>query len=131
MYIKNIPLVFRGSILPKIISMKIGLIGATGPAGKALAARLSSVGYEVTIGSRSKYRALEIRDEIVSAWPEKELKITAAENIDAAKADLIVIATPWDAAATAARSVAEHLHGKIVIWINRSCLVIQISNVSI
>ena len=68
--------------------MKIGLIGATGPAGKALAARLSSVGYEVTIGSRSKYRALEIRDEIVSAWPEKELKITAAENIDAAKAKI-------------------------------------------
>ncbi len=47
--------------------MKIGLLGATGPAGKALAARLASVGYEVTVGSRSKYRALEIRDEIVSA----------------------------------------------------------------
>ena len=37
----------------------VGLLGATGPAGMALAARLASVGHEVTVGSRSKYRALE------------------------------------------------------------------------
>ena len=55
-----------------IITMKICLLGATGPAGKALAARLASVGYEVIVGSRSKYRAMEIRDEIISDWPEKE-----------------------------------------------------------
>ena len=55
-----------------IITMKIGLLGATGPAGKALAARLASVGYEITVGSRSKDRALEICDEIISAWPGKE-----------------------------------------------------------
>ena len=103
-----------------IITMKIGLLGATGPAGKALAARLASVGYEITVGSRSKDRALEICDEIISAWPGKELQITAAENIDAAKADLIVIATPWDAAATTARSVAEHLHGKVVICMSNA-----------
>ena len=102
------------------ITMKIGLLGATGPAGKALAARLASVGYEITVGSRSKDRALEICDEIISAWPGKELQITAAENIDAAKADLIVIATPWDAAATTARSVAEHLHGKVVICMSNA-----------
>ena len=63
--------------------MKIGLLGATGPAGKALAARLASVGYEITVGSRSKYRALEICDEIISAWPEKAVLITQAANIDA------------------------------------------------
>ena len=103
-----------------IITMKIGLLGATGPAGKALAARLASVGYEITVGSRSKDRALEICDEIISAWPGKELQITAAENIDAAKADLIVIATPWDAAATTARSVADHLHGKVVICMSNA-----------
>ena len=37
--------------------MRIGILGGTGPAGTALAARLASVGFEVVIGSRSKYRA--------------------------------------------------------------------------
>ena len=63
---------------------------------------------------------MEIRDEIVSEWPDKELQITAAENVDAAKADLIVIATPWDAAATTARSVADQLHGKIVVCMSNA-----------
>ena len=39
--------------------MQIGILGGTGPAGSALAARLASVGYEIVIGSRSKYRAME------------------------------------------------------------------------
>ena len=33
--------------------MHIGLLGATGPAGTALAARLASVGHSVTIGSNA------------------------------------------------------------------------------
>ena len=39
--------------------MRIGVLGATGPAGRGLAVRLASVGYDVVIGSRSKYRAME------------------------------------------------------------------------
>ena len=34
--------------------MRIGILGGTGPAGSALAARLASVGYDVVIGSRSQ-----------------------------------------------------------------------------
>ena len=34
--------------------MRIGIVGGTGPAGSALAARLADVGYEVILGSRSK-----------------------------------------------------------------------------
>ena len=45
--------------------MRIGILGATGPAGSGLAARLASIGYEVVIGSRSKYRAMEARDSLV------------------------------------------------------------------
>ncbi len=41
--------------------MQIGVFGGTGPAGSGLAARLASVGFDVVIGSRSKYRALEVR----------------------------------------------------------------------
>ncbi len=95
--------------------MRIGILGGTGPAGTALGARLASVGYEVVLGSRSKYRAMEARDHIVEEHPDLDLHVTAGDNVAAADADIVVIATPWDSAATTAYSVAPHLAGKVVI----------------
>lgn len=100
--------------------MHIGMLGATGPAGRALAARLASVGHTVTIGSRSKYRAMEVRDKIVETWPDLDLDIHAGENADAAEAELVIIATPWDAAAETAASVAKQLQSKIVICMSNA-----------
>ncbi len=91
------------------------MLGGTGPAGSALAARLASVGMKVLVGSRSKYRAMEAVDAVLEAWPDRQLDITAVDNVAAAQADLVIIATPWKAAAITARSVAEHLEGKIVV----------------
>jgi NADPH-dependent F420 reductase len=96
--------------------VKIGVLGATGPAGSGLAARLASVGYEVVIGSRSKYRAMEARDILVEhRWPDRNLPIDFADNSGAAMADVVVLATPWDAAAATAMQVADKLKGKVVI----------------
>jgi predicted dinucleotide-binding enzyme len=52
--------------------MRIGILGGTGPAGSALAARLGSIGYTVVIGSRSRYRAMESRDALVASYPQLE-----------------------------------------------------------
>ena len=95
--------------------MRIGILGGTGPAGTALGARLASVGYEVILGSRSRYRAMEARDVILARWPDRELVIDAGSNDDATEADLVVIATPWDSAATTAHEHALSLEGKVVI----------------
>ena len=95
--------------------MRIGILGGTGPAGTALGARLASVGYEVVLGSRSRYRAMEARDVILARWPDRELAIDAGSNDDATEADLVVIATPWDSAATTAHEHAPSLEGKVVI----------------
>jgi 8-hydroxy-5-deazaflavin:NADPH oxidoreductase len=95
--------------------MRIGIFGGTGPAGTALGARLASVGYEVVLGSRSKYRAMEVRDGIAQRWPEINDRLSAADNEGAAECDLIVLATPWDSAATTAHAFAGHLAGKVVI----------------
>ncbi len=95
--------------------MKIGILGGTGPAGSALAARLADAGYDVIVGSRSKYRAMEAVDTLLDAWPGKQLSIEAGANEDAARADVVVIATPWDGATQTAASVREHLRGKVVI----------------
>ena len=95
--------------------MHVGILGGTGPAGGALAVRLASVGVDVTIGSRSKERAADICDEHLAAWPHRDLPLTPGDNEMAAAADIVVVATPWDAAAPTAASVADALEGKVVI----------------
>ena len=69
--------------------MQIGVLGATGPAGSGLAARLASVGFEVVIGSRSKYRSMEVRDTLLSKWEGRGLVIDAADNPGAAHAPFL------------------------------------------
>jgi 8-hydroxy-5-deazaflavin:NADPH oxidoreductase len=102
-------------LVTNVVQMRIGVIGGSGPAGSALGARLASVGYEVVIGSRSKYRAMETRDEIVANHPQLESLLAYGENTVAADCDLVVIATPWDSAATMAQLLASRLEGKIVV----------------
>jgi 8-hydroxy-5-deazaflavin:NADPH oxidoreductase len=95
--------------------VRIGILGGTGPAGKALAARLASVGFDVVVGSRSKYRAMEVVDNLLEQWPDRRLTIGAGDNAGAADTDVVVIATPWDGATQTAVSVEDRLRGKIVI----------------
>jgi NADPH-dependent F420 reductase len=98
-----------------VAPVQIGILGGTGPAGSALAARLASVGYEVVIGSRSKYRARETVDTLLAEWSDRGLGIIAGDNQAAAEADVVVIATPWDGAYGTATSVGDALDGKVVI----------------
>lgn len=95
--------------------MQIGILGGTGPAGSALAARLASVGHEVIVGSRSEDRAVEVVDRIRQEWPDRDLSVTGGDNATAATAEVVVVATPWDGAAVTAASVAGSLDGKVVI----------------
>ncbi|MGZ4740263.1 MAG: NADPH-dependent F420 reductase [Ilumatobacteraceae bacterium] len=103
------------SIVCKAAAMRIGILGGTGPAGKALAGRLASIGYPVVIGSRSKFRAMETRDRLVATWPDLESLVAYGDNDTAAGCDVVVIATPWDSAATTAQEHAPALAGKVVV----------------
>jgi NADPH-dependent F420 reductase len=95
--------------------MRIGIFGATGPAGSALAVRLASIGYEVVVGSRSEERCVQVASDLTEKWPDRGLPIVGAVNEQAAKADLVVIATPWEGAAPTAHAHAGALSGKIVV----------------
>jgi NADPH-dependent F420 reductase len=95
--------------------MRIGVVGGTGPAGSSLAARLASVGHHAVIGSRSVERAAEVCAELIGKWPELSGSLEAGDNTDAARCEVVVIATPWDSAATTARLLRAELDGKIVI----------------
>jgi NADPH-dependent F420 reductase len=93
----------------------VGVLGGTGPAGTALAARLASIGYSVVIGSRSSERAEEKAKEIRDAWPASNLPLRGGSNDESAACDIVVLATPWDSAATTVREHAVALRGKVVI----------------
>lgn len=95
--------------------MRIGILGGTGPAGSALGLRLASVGYEVVLGSREVQRSVRICDDLVKSWPEFMLNLVGGSNAAAAKCDLVIIATPWDSAATVVNECREDLAGKIVV----------------
>ncbi|MGO8877572.1 MAG: NADPH-dependent F420 reductase [Acidimicrobiales bacterium] len=95
--------------------MNVGILGGTGPAGKALAARLASLGLAVQIGSRQAERAADIATQLRDKWAGRRLALSGVGNENACEADVVVLATPWDGAAPLARSLAERLDGKVVI----------------
>jgi predicted dinucleotide-binding enzyme len=70
---------------------------------------------EVTIGSRSDDRAADVRHRLRARWAERDLPIKSGDNAAAAAAELVIVATPWDAAASTAASVASGLEGKVVV----------------
>ncbi len=95
--------------------MRIGIIGGTGPAGSALGLRLGVGGHDVVLGSRSLERAQQVVNELVAQWPSYSCSISGGDNAAAAACELVVVATPWDSAATMAGEHSDALRGKIVI----------------
>ena len=77
--------------------------------------RLASVGYETVIGSRSAERAQDVAYKLLGQWAGHDLPLSGDDNQGAAAADVVVVATPWDAASGTVSGVAEALQGKVVI----------------
>src|ERR1700722_1313172 len=95
--------------------MHVGILGGTGPAGRGVAVRLGEAGVRVTIGSRDAERAVNVAGEVAQRWPGMDLPLDGADNADAAAADLVVLATPWDSAIATVRALREPLAGKVVV----------------
>ena len=94
----------------------VGVIGATGPAGTALAARLAAVGYQVIAGSRSQERAEAAVAELTGRWGDRVAALRPATNeVAAAEGHLVVLATQWEGLVDTARQHAEALAGKVVV----------------
>jgi len=98
----------------EIGDLTVGVLGGTGPQGKGLAFRWARAGLKVVIGSRSADRAETAAAEL------RELagvdNVVGADNLEtAAKADVVLVAVPWDGHGTLLESLREALAGKIVI----------------
>ncbi len=96
--------------------MQIGVLGATGPAGKGLSARLAASGHDVIAGSRDLARAEATVTELLERWAARVQTLRPGTNADAADArDLVVIATTWEGAVATTRDHADALAGKVVV----------------
>lgn len=79
--------------------MKIGIVGGTGSFGRALAARLRDLQYDVAVGSREHQRGWE---------RGVELGIRGGSNEEVVRdADLVVLATKSNATIDTARELAD------------------------
>ena len=54
-------------------------------------------------------------EELCKKWPEKNLALEAGDNMRAASAEVVIVATPWNAAAVTVASVSGRITGKVVI----------------
>lgn len=80
-----------------------------------LAVRLAAAGAHVTVGSRTATRAKEHVDEALDRWSDRDLRIDGSHNGEAARSDIVVMATPWDAAVATGRNLSDVLEGKVVV----------------
>ena len=95
------------------MAQSIGLIGGTGPEGKALAARFARAGLDVVIGSRSAERGEDAAAE-VSRLAGRAVR--GATNADAAAAgEIVVVTLPYEGQAETLPDLAPALDGKIVV----------------
>jgi NADPH-dependent F420 reductase len=95
--------------------MRIGILGATGPAGSGLAARLASVGHEVLFGSRAVDKAKRGVEELRERWGERVSSLHPCDNAWACDAPVVILAVHAESAIPTVQEHAERLPGKIVV----------------
>jgi NADPH-dependent F420 reductase len=100
----------------------VGIVGATGPLGSALAARLASVGVSVGVGSREVTRAKGVVTRLEADWPEVRGRLAAVENEQAARAAIVVLAVPWEALARTVDPMVHTLEGKVVVSLGNALM---------
>ncbi|MCK9925244.1 NADPH-dependent F420 reductase [Frankia sp. AgPm24] len=92
--------------------LSIGILGGSGPQGGGLGLRFAQAGHLVLIGSRSTERGEEAAAKLAGPG----LRIEGADNATvAARADVVIVAVPWDGHRETLESLRGPLTGKIVI----------------
>ncbi len=94
------------------MNKSIGIIGGSGPAGRGLAVRLASAGYNVVLGSREADRAGQVAGALT--W-RGQGTVTGGTNESATECDVVILATPWDSAVSTVAPLRKQLVGKVVI----------------
>jgi NADPH-dependent F420 reductase len=103
---------------PDVSALTVGILGGTGDQGRGLAYRLARAGQPILIGSRTAQRAEDAAAEIaaMAGIGPGSAVVTGAQNADvAARADVVIVAVPWDGHAELLESLRVPLAGKVVV----------------
>ncbi len=93
----------------------LAILGGTGKEGSGLAVRWAHAGYPVIIGSRDGARAQATATELAKLI-DKNAKLSGANNLEAAtRAQIIVLAVPYNAQLATAQEIRAALDGKLLI----------------
>jgi NADPH-dependent F420 reductase len=95
--------------------MRVGILGGTGPAGQALGARLAACGLEVHLGSRVAERGDTCASALKAKWPGRLESLSGGGNERSARADVVVLATPWEGAVATAIEYQSALEGRVLV----------------
>ncbi len=99
-----------------LTTLVVGVLGGTGPQGKGLAYRLAVAGQQVLVGSRDAARAESAATELNELRGGAGAEIGGGDNATvAAKADVVIVAVPWDGHGALLESLREQLAGKVVV----------------
>jgi 8-hydroxy-5-deazaflavin:NADPH oxidoreductase len=106
---------FNADALPDVSGLTVAILGGTGDQGRGLAYRLARAGQRILIGSRSARRAAQAAVEL-AGMPGVDGQIGGGENADvAARADITIIAVPWEGHRETVAALREPLAGKLVV----------------
>jgi NADPH-dependent F420 reductase len=101
--------------LPDVSTLRVGILGGTGPQGRGLAYRFARAGLRVLVGSRSTERGVQAAQEL-NALPGVQAQAEGGDNPFACQADIVIVAVPWEGhAATVAELAPLLIGGKIVV----------------
>jgi NADPH-dependent F420 reductase len=92
-----------------VSTLVLAVLGGTGEQGRGLARRFGLAGHEVIIGSRSAERAADAAQGLPGS-------VSGAANADAAaRADVVIVAVPWEGHKELLQDLASVLAGKVVV----------------
>jgi NADPH-dependent F420 reductase len=95
--------------LPDVSELVVGVLGGTGDQGRGLAYRLARAGQRVVVGSRAAERARAAAAEIGHG-------VEGADNAECARrADVVIVAVPWEGHAKTLEGLRGELAGKLVV----------------
>jgi 8-hydroxy-5-deazaflavin:NADPH oxidoreductase len=104
----------------KVLPVRVGIVGGTGPLGAGLGLRLAAAGSSVVIGSREEVRAEAVVAGLLSEPRASELDLRGAHNLEAAGCEMVVVATPWEGAVATVEGLADELAGRTVVSVGNA-----------
>ena len=98
--------------LPAARATRVGVIGGTGALGRGLAVRLAAAGHQIVIGSRDADRA---RQSVASMPSLTRAAVTGGSNLDACRADLVLVAVPWAVHAATLEELGDAIADRVLV----------------